>query len=336
MESPDPQWTINSSVLSGIVAAAEVLGAPTLELLKQVGLEPETLADPEARHPVDALGQFYRLAADACNNADLGIYAGRIQYLNRLNLQLYTCSLCECFRDYLNLMPSVLRFAGDIGEVKVCTERDFIRMDWQPLWLGSRHERFQSDEILTAAAMIVGSLCVQTIPVRRAHFTYSPPQDLQKLQEVFGSELYFNQAASSLYFDRASLDFSLIKADAAWSRGLGQSVSHWFDRREDAFITELRTALLKLLPQAEVSIDRLAQVQGISRRTLQRRLAERGTQFAQLLQELREELARHYLSDQRLSMTDIAFLLGYSDQASFSAAFKHWCGLSPREYRNSF
>lgn len=334
MESPDPKWTVNSTTVTSVVQAAGVLGAPADSLLAEAGIDIQLLNDPEERHPVAALYRLYELVAESTGNPDIGIYAGRIDYINRLNLQLYTCSVCETFRDYLNLMPSALRFAGDIGEVKIRREGEQIRLDWVPLWQASERQRFQSDEMLTTSAMIVRSLCVQTIPVRSAHFTYPEPDDLTLLREVFGNELYFDQPVSCLYFDRASLYYPVVCLDSDWSRALNPSVSHLFDRNgDDDFLAALRSTVIKMLPRGGVTIDQVAQEQGISRRTLQRRLTDRDTQFAQLLQELRDELAVQYLADERLSITDIAFLLGYADHGSFSSAFKGWHGVSPREFR---
>ena len=63
------------------------------------------------------------------------------------------------------------------------------------------------------------------------------------------------------------------------------------------------------------------------------RLSERGTNFLNVLQEVRSRVALRYLADDRLGITEIAFLLGYADQGSFSSAFKSWHGVSPRDYR---
>lgn len=330
---PDPNWTVNSTSINGVVQAARVLGAPVEALLAEVGLSPDALQEPEARHPVSALQQFYRRAA-ACTTADIGVYAGRIDYINRLNLQLYTCSVCDTFRDYLNLMPSVLRFAGDIGEVLIRRENELIRLDWVPLWQPGRDWRFQSDELLTTSAMIVDSLCVRPIPVLRAHFSYPEPADTRLLRQVFGDELSFDQPVSCLYFDRLSLNYPLIRLDSDWSQSVNQSARHLFaDNSPDPVLRALRAALIRLLPAGGVTIDKTAEALAISRRTLQRRLSVCGTQFGQVLQDLRHELALQYLADERLSITDIAFLLGYADHGSFSSAFKTRSGLSPRDFR---
>lgn len=328
-------WSVNSSALSTLFQAAKTLGADIGKLIDDVGIEPADLLDSDQRFPVADLLRLYDSVAGFTDTPDIGLYVGRIDYINRLNLQLYACSACQTFREYLNVMPSVLRIVGDIGEVKVRREEQFIRLDWQPLATETNAQRYLSDSSLSVAAAIVNSVCVQPIPVRAAHFTYSEPQDLSLLRHQFGENLLFDQPLSCLYLDRACLDYPLIGLDADWGQVLAQPIRHLFAENSDSsdFVIALRKSLLRLLPSGDMGVDKVAAALNISRRTLQRRLAEQGTQFLQILQELRAELAQQYLGDERLSITDIAFLLGYMDQSSFSAAFRGWYGVSPRDFR---
>ena len=71
----------------------------------------------------------------------------------------------------------------------------------------------------------------------------------------------------------------------------------------------------------------------MSVRSLQRNLRKFGTTFGAVLDETRRELAEHYVSDLKEDLTEIAFKLGYSEQSSFSRAFKRWTGISPSAYR---
>ena len=77
----------------------------------------------------------------------------------------------------------------------------------------------------------------------------------------------------------------------------------------------------------------LARRLGMSECTLQRRLRSEGTSFAGLLDELRLDLARQYLGDNRLAIYEVAYLLGYSEPSAFNRAFRRWTGQTPREYR---
>jgi AraC-like DNA-binding protein len=327
-------WSVNSSALNTLFQAAKILGADIDQLINEVGVQPAEV-DSDKRVPVADLFNLYECVARATNNSDIGLYVGRIDYINLLNLQLYACSGCRTFKEYLNVMPSVLRIVGDIGEVKVRRQEQFIRLDWQPLEEATYSQRYLSDSSLGVAAAIVNSVCVQPIPVRAAHFTYARPQDLTLLRQQFGDNLKFDQPVSSLYLDIACLGYPLIGLNAGWGQVLAQPIRHLFEENSTSsdFIIALRKTLLRLLPSGDMGVDKVAAALNISRRTLQRRLAEQGTQFLQILQELRAELAQQYLADERLSITDIAFLLGYMDQSSFSAAFRGWYGLSPRDFR---
>jgi len=326
---------VNSSAFKALFQAAEALGADITALFTEMGVTLSELEDSDRRYPVSDLFRLYELVAHKVASPDIGLYIGRIDYVNRLNLQLYACSACTTFREYLNVMPSVLRIVGDIGEVKVRREGEFIRLDWQPLAPESAAQRYLSDSSLSVAAAIVNSVCVRPIPIRAAHFSYAEPADLDLLKQQFGDCLRFDQPTSCVYLDRACLDYALIKLDANWVQALAQPIRYLFEdnSNNNDFVLAVRKTLLRLLPSGDMNIDRAAEALGISRRTLQRRLAAQCTQFLQVLQELRAELAIQYLGDERLSITDIAFLLGYMDQSSFSGAFRSWHGQSPRDYR---
>ena len=322
-------------MLSSIVQAGKYLGAPVDTLLVKVGINKHLLKDPEQRFAVTQAFQLFELIADYSQTPDLGLHLGRIGYIDGLKLQLYMSTVCTTFREYLNLMPSLLRTIGDIGEVVVQAEKQFIRLEWRPLWQPSTEQRFLSDMVLSNSAAIVNSLCLLPIPVEQAHFTYKEPQDLKLLRTTFGDKLSFDQPVSCLYFSRDSLDYPLIRLTGDLTSTLSRPVDHLFaeDQPQDVFLHQLRQTLLRLLPQGEIHIDRVAEELNLSRRTLQRRLSERDTQFLQVLQQLRADRALRYLADKHLTVTEIAFLLGYSDQSSFSAAFKSWHGISPLEHR---
>lgn len=88
-----------------------------------------------------------------------------------------------------------------------------------------------------------------------------------------------------------------------------------------------------MLESGEASLDRLASELGMSRATLQRRLKAEGTSFEAILDGLRQHLARRYLRRENFSVKKTAYLLGFSDPAAFSRAFKRWTGQSPSELR---
>jgi AraC-like DNA-binding protein len=88
-----------------------------------------------------------------------------------------------------------------------------------------------------------------------------------------------------------------------------------------------------MLPSGGVSDEKVAKRLNVSTRSLQRKLQSAHTTFGALLDEVRQEIAEHYIHDSTVSLTEIAFVLGYSEYSSFWRAYKRWTKTSPSEIR---
>ncbi len=335
MKNKNPDWSVRSGYVDTILKIAGQLGVSSGWLQKEVALDDGWNSKPDRRLPVQIVYDLTRLTAVETGNENIGLYLGRANYLNIVNLLLYLSTLCNSLRQWLNLMPSVLEMSGDIGETAIVREGDLIGVEWRPLVPLSVSDRYIIDMILSTSVSILGSICYQPIVVKHARFTYPEPADTRLLQQCFGSELSFDQSSSCIYVDIESLDYRLIEPDSelsdevtsTWQRVVGHDVS-------DEFIGCLRRVILSEMPTGQMTIDSIARELGVSRRTLQRRLSDRKSSFLHEVQELRAGMAKQLLADKRMGITEIAFLLGYSDSSSFSSAFKGWFGVSPRDYRH--
>jgi AraC-like DNA-binding protein len=105
--------------------------------------------------------------------------------------------------------------------------------------------------------------------------------------------------------------------------------------RDDSFAAKVRSALTELLPGGAGTVDDVAAMLGVSKRTLQRKLTEENTSFQKQLNGTREILAKHYIRNTDMSSDEIAFLLGYQEINSFLRAFNLWTGMSIGEYRKT-
>jgi AraC-like DNA-binding protein len=116
--------------------------------------------------------------------------------------------------------------------------------------------------------------------------------------------------------------FEFMKARAETMRQRLQGAKSTRDRVE-----ELLTSVMQ---DADVSIDTVAGKLGMGRHTLFRRLRAEGVTFRRVVDELRHKLAVQYLSENKFAVNETAYLLGFSDPAAFSRAYKRWTGHSPR------
>ena len=98
-------------------------------------------------------------------------------------------------------------------------------------------------------------------------------------------------------------------------------------------VERVRSVLIETLSAGDASIQVVCKKLGVSSRTLQRKLQSEGSSFQQILDSLRDSLARHYLRNTALSSAEISFLLGFSDPNSFARAFQSWTGKTPQTIR---
>lgn len=321
--------------LKAVLQAAVALGVDGEQLLRDAGINSEQLQAPGERVALSRYLAVYRMAQERSGDPDIGLTVGHVVYFSSMNLHLYMTTICRSLKEYFNVIPSTIRIRGDTGRVLIRPEGDFIRLEWHPANADTAAWRPLTDELLKSSVEIVNGICALPVPVRAAQFSYRAPEDTRALKKAFGERLKFGCEVSCLYFSRDVLRYPLIDV------GCEPGEDFWAGPRSmleepltsDPFLRDARIAIRRALPGGNLTVDTLARELGISRRTMQRRLNVLGSNFKELLQAVREEQSRRYLDDPRLAITEIALLLGYSDQASFSNAFKSWCGCAPTEYR---
>ena len=318
-----------------VVQAASALGVDGAALLHDAGISQELLRAPAERIPLARYMDLYRMAAERSGDPDIGLNVGHIIYFTGMNLHLYMTTICRNLKEYFNVIPSTIRIRGDTGRVLIRPQGDFIRLEWHPMNEETARWRPLVDEMLKSSAEIVNAICALPVPVRAAEFTYPAPDDTRALKQAFGANLKFGCEVSCLYFSREVVLYPLVDVGFELFGDFWAVPRSVFDEpvELDPFLRDARIAIRRALPGGALTIDSLALELGVSRRTLQRRLSALHSSFKTLLQDVREEQSRRYLDDPRLAVTEIALLLGYSDQASFSNAFRSWCGCAPTEYR---
>nr|MDQ3819643.1 AraC family transcriptional regulator [Acidobacteriota bacterium] len=169
------------------------------------------------------------------------------------------------------------------------------------------------------------------------HFTHREPSYRAEYDRIFRVPLFFSSQMNALLMDEAFLSLRLPQSR------MNRYVFGVLSEHADALLKSLEgskttrgrveSLLMPILHTGEASMEAIARELGVSRPTLFRRLKAEGVTFEQVLDELRRKLALDYLSGKKVSVNETAYLVGFSDPASFSRAFKRWTGHSPRTER---
>ncbi|MFD0678293.1 MULTISPECIES: AraC family transcriptional regulator [unclassified Paenibacillus] len=161
--------------------------------------------------------------------------------------------------------------------------------------------------------------------------------DVKALEGYFGCPIRIGATENRLTLHRRDLDRLFISYNKELLEILTPVLDQSLDEQRSRSIPEMVKWILKRsLTGGRFDIRAVASELGMSDRTLQRRLADEGTTFNQLLTQARHEQAREYLADPKLDIKEVAFLIGYEDQNSFYRAFRLWEGDTPAKWRSEY
>ncbi len=174
-------------------------------------------------------------------------------------------------------------------------------------------------------------------PVEFVHVDLAipPPPSPDAHEAFFRCPIRYGAERSRCVLTRATWNAPLSRREAGLREVLERHAAELLSRcREQGDeLSEVRMAIHELLPDGPPKLEVVAKAVATSARTLQRRLRDTGTSFQELVEEERRSAARAYLSDARLAVGEVAYLLGYSEASAFVRAFKRWTGATPRQYR---
>ncbi len=311
-------------------------GLDVERIANEAGLEMRTLNREEAWIPFPKHAALLEIAADETGDDFFGLHlaaqadprdVGALGYIGLssrtlgdalLNLEKYLATVTEALRIELSIHDALARVTFAPADPSFLRHRQ--AMEFGSGVFVKIYQFFTKSEIA---------------PVEVA-FVHRFDGDTQEHQRIFGCPVVFGQKHNQVNLNRRDLTVPIESAD---DRLLKILISHCDEilkkhaRSNPEHITTLERCIIDLLPTGRAKARLVATELGMSERTLVRHLAEMGTSFTETLKKLRHELALKYISQPELSLTQIAFLLGYSNQSAFSAAFKRTTGLTPREMR---
>lgn len=167
------------------------------------------------------------------------------------------------------------------------------------------------------------------------HFEHPAPRTGSEQSKLLQAPIYFSQPSNALVFRRGDLNAVMHSADP-YLLSLLEPLLQERQRkvRSDDLVGMVCRGIERRFSGGEPSLSQVAHDLGMSRRILQRNLQERAVAYSDLVRGVRRDLATRYLAEPHIPLTEIAFMLGYSELSAFSRAFRQWTGLPPRRYRN--
>jgi AraC-like DNA-binding protein len=309
-------------------------GHDSSDFLKANGVDPSILRDPDARLPHAVAVSLWIAAGRLTNDPNLGLHVAAAIRLGVYGALDYAVRTCDTLGEGLRRLSRYHRFLHDAAQTRLRIDRDLaILSHYLPLPGGA--PRPVSECVLAGWLLTTRQATGLNWTPLEVRFPHLAPSDISEHRRLFGCKLQFGCERSELVFARELLDAPLIKADPALQAILEAQVVAAIEKlpKAEATTDAVRRHLASELGKGQPTLEQIAPRLHMSSRTLRRRLDEEGTSFRQILSEVRRELAARHLSEGRLAIGEIAFLLGFSEPSAFHRAFKQWTGHAPLTYR---
>jgi AraC-like DNA-binding protein len=313
----------------GQVKLAIVL--PLLNYLRRHGYAQE-LHDPTQTMSSEAWLALYADAIQLTGDTALPLRVGAAIQPSDYSMLGFAAMSCITIEQAIAVMQRYERLIQEVNATGFAVDGEHAELQWLP-YLGPVSPIFMQLALASWAA-VARQLTGRPQQTFEAHFTFPRPANAEVYQEIFGQPAKFSQPVTKLVFERTFLHQPVLFGDAATNQILLQKAEEQLQQVGDSSIVySVRQRIAASQASGKLSVEAVAEELQMSPRKLQQLLTNQGSSFRKLLHEALFQRAKDYLADPAIRVSEVAFLLGYSEQSPFQAAFKNWAGITPGAWR---
>ncbi len=323
--------------MSSILAAAPRAGLDPKLLLAAAGMSGQ-LAQRGGLDEHVPLAQYFALwdaaMADG-HHRDLPIRAATALGTDSFGVIGFACMTSPTIAEGFARLARYYNVLSTAGHWSLETEGKRVLLMFSLAPSPGMGARAASEFALAEAIHFGRMVATRPLDVVETRFAHEAPADDSPHSRHFRSPMVWNAPHSALVLERDSFEAPLAKADPHLLAYFEKQADDLAKRHksEEALSARVQRIVVKVLPSGPPALENVARQLGISARSLRRHLAEEETSFQGLVEETRSDLAKRYLQDPRLTVSEIAFLVGFSDLSPFQRAFRRWTDLTPGAFR---
>jgi AraC-like DNA-binding protein len=332
------ELTIAASGVCALMDLAVSKGACRQALAERSGISPAELADRDNRLPFSKYVTLMRVGQQLCGDPALGLHFGETVEASEISVT-HGIGGVTTLAEALTQGNRYARLGVEVETIGGGDRFQLTRLAGQ-LWIldvRANPNAFPELTESTFARMVCSTRRAfgATQVVKALHVTHAEPAYRAEYDRIFQVPIVFDAAKNGLWIDEAVLSKYRMPQSSRYLSGVLRDHAEMLLAKldnEQSTRGRVENLLVPLLHTGDVGVELVAKRMGLSRQTLFRKLKAEGVTFKQILDELRHKMALHCLNGDRVSVKQTARLVGFSDSAAFSRAFKRWTGASPRSY----
>lgn len=333
--------TIAAGYVKALLDFAVAKGVDRQLLSRRCQVDPDSNYEQDDRVPLTSYSALLDASIELSDEPALALQFGAAVSMPDVSIVGLVCSAAETTGAARLQMNRYARLIVDDDAGRASEHIELVRND-AGVWLRANSNCYMSNsrltevsfaQCVTGARALLGStpeFADRAFP-RSVHFVHKEPSYRAEYERIFQAPLVFGSSQNALQIDEEFLSIKLPRTN--------RYVFGLYNERAQALLktlgeaksvrAQVESSLIPVLHTGETSMDVVAAKLGLSRQTLFRKLKAEGATYEKILDELRHRMAIGYMNGRKISVNETAYLVGFSEPAAFSRAFKRWTGVSP-------
>jgi AraC-like DNA-binding protein len=332
--SGDP--IVLAAAATGIVDYIDELGGDIDRIFGNVGIAPEMAGEPTLKLSLASYCGLFEEASRLTQNDNFGLWFGNRFRPRDLGLWGYAAVSSPTLGAALENLVGLFRYHQESSLMRLVEGGDgLMRLEYRVEAPDIIERRQDAELSLGMFANFFRECCGPAWVPEEVHFEHPQPQEWKQHEAAFSAPVYFSQSANALSFRPELLDKPMPGRDLTLMTMM-QSCLEQLGNNEDgpvSVVDTVRMAIRTKLPDGYPTLEQISEELRLSPTSMQRELAADGVSYKDLVEATRRDLAIMYLKQRNLPLSEIAFLLGYSELSAFSRAVRRWTGEAPRTVR---
>lgn len=331
---------VRNTVARRVAGDLERAGLSLPGLLKQAGIKPSQLADQDGWLNFESHALLLELAARELKQPGYGLRLASLVPPRDFGVLAYVGLASKNLEEALRNLERYLHVQSEAWLIEFSRTEQKAVLSFLPALPHFAQYAQATESGLSLLLNAYGHFLGQRLVPHEVGFIHAPASGASEkaVQEAFGCPVRFRRNRVQISLDAATLRLPIKTADSRLLTILKvHCVSLLKERTSSAgdIVEMVKASIAENLSKGGCTARVIGKELGLTERTLHRRLAGLNTSFRDIIDEFRKELSHKYLHEERLSLKQVAFLLGYSDVGSFRTAYRRWTGKLPVQARRA-
>lgn len=306
------------------------------EFLESAGLDPSIRESPDNRITLEQMFELTYKALELTGDEYIGLRQGKM-FTGLSSILGYVMMNCKDFGEAMGKYCIYQKLTDETKRVEMLYEKDTVVLKLDAAFEQYNRDRQLTDYRLAATVSFYKILTGKNLQLNEVRLRYDPPETIFEYEQVFKCPLQFNNSMNALVFSKEQLRTPIKQPNRDLMElfeGHARVILEKFLNIESHCKKTTRLIMDSLKGEVP-TINTIAKRMAMSVRNLQLKLKEEGASFRELLDTIRKDLSIEYLKDRSMSITEVSYLLGFSEPSAFHRSFKRWTDSGPAAYRNN-